>query len=187
MNTARSFIEFYEASFRNDYNPEKAKILMDKFFSDFIHFTPMKIELLGSYLAEGKITLFYRSLIELKFLIEYTDNLNRYWHMLRGYSEALAKLKENQTVKNSKRLNYLYFEKYGDRRTIRNEHWFEKRRWEFLDELNLVYTEIELQIFIWKYLKVLEENFEIYKSYMLLFVDDMHKIQSVTKKQEVET
>lgn len=187
MNTARFFIEFYEASFRNESDPQNAKKLTDEFFLDFIYFTPIKLELLGSYLSSGQINLFYKSLIDLKYLIEFSDNINRYWHVLRGYSETLSKLNEDLSVKNSKRLYCSYFEKYGDRRAIRNEHWFEKKRWEFLDELNTIFTEIELQKFNQKYLRVLEENFEIYRSFMMVFIHELQKLQSVSINQKIES
>jgi hypothetical protein len=187
MNTARFFIEFYEASFKDGSDSIDAMKRSDEFFLDFIYFTPIKLELLGSYLTAGQITLFYKSLIDLKYLIEFSDNINRYWHVLRGYSETLSKLTEAPTVKNSKRLYYFYFEKYGDRRVIRNEHWFEKKRWEFLDELNIIFTEIELQKFIWKYRQALEENFEIYKSFMMIFIDELQRLQSVSSNQKIES
>jgi hypothetical protein len=187
MNTARYFIEFYEASFRKESDPENAKKLMEEFLVDFIYFTPIKLELLGSYISAGQITLFYKSLLDLKYLIEFSDNINRYWHALRGYSETLAKLKEDPSVKNSKRLYCCYFDKYGDRRAIRNEHWFEKKRWEFLDELNTIFSEIELQKFIMKYLQVLEGNFEIYKSFMMVFINELQKLQSVSSNQKIES
>jgi hypothetical protein len=187
MNTARFFLEYYESSFKNEFNQKNGNKCSNEFISDFIYFTPIKIELLGSYISAGQITLFYKSLIDLKYLIEFSDNFNRYWHVLRGYSETLSKLKEDPSVKNSKRLYCSYFEKYGDRRTIRNEHWFEKKRWEFLDEMNCIYTDEELQKFIQKYLQVLSENFKIYLSFLKIFINDLQKLQSVSKNQKVES
>jgi hypothetical protein len=180
MNTAKWFIEFFEASFMKKSDQQNAKKLADDFFADFIFFTPIKLELLQSYLRIGQVNLFYKSLIDLKYLIEFSDNLNRYWHVLRGYSEALSKLKADSSVKSTKRLCSDYFNKYGDRRTIRNEHWFEKKRWEFLDELQSIYTEDELQSFIQKYQLVLEENFKIYVSFMMVFLNELQKLQEVS-------
>jgi hypothetical protein len=187
MNTAKWFIEFFEASFKKESDEQNAKKLADEFFADFIYFTPIKLELLQSYLRIGQINLFYKSLIDLKYLIEFSDNLSRYWHALRGYSEALSKLKSDQTVKNTKRLYSDYFNKYGDRRAIRNEHWFEKKRWEFLDELHCVYTEDELQKFIQKYQVVLEENFQIYVSFMMAFLNELQKLQEVSVNQRINS
>ncbi len=179
MNTAKWFIESFEASFSKESGQQNEKRLAHEFFSDFIYFTPIKLELLESYLTIGKIELFYKSLIDLKYLIEFSDNLNRYWHLLRGYSEALSKLKAEQTVKSSKKLYSNYFDLYGDRRAIRNEHWFEIKRWEFLDELHSIYTEDELSAFIYKYQQILTENLEIYVSFMMVFIHELQRQQAV--------
>jgi len=187
MNTAKWFIEFFEASFKMKTDQQNAKQLADDFFADFTYFTPIKLELLESYLNIGQINLFYQSLIDLKYLIEFSDNLNRYWHVLRGYSEALSKLKADQTVKNSKRLYSDYFDRYGDRRAIRNEHWFEKKRWEFLDELQKIYTEDELNEFINKYHRILAENLEIYVSFMMVFINELQKRKSDSSVHKINS
>jgi hypothetical protein len=187
MNTAKWFIEFFEASFQKKSDQQNGKKLADEFFADFIYFTPIKLELLESYLNIGQINLFYKSLIDLKYLIEFSDNLSRYWHVVRGYSEALSKLKADQSVKSSKRLYGEYFDRYGDRRLIRNEHWFEKKRWEFLDELHCIFTEDELQNFIQKYELVLEENFRIYVSFMMAFMNELQKLKEVSVSQSIES
>lgn len=177
MNSAKPFKEFFDASFKNEDDQLGALKLSQEFISDFIHYTPIKLELFESYLSGGHIDLFYKSLSDLKYLVEFSDNLNRYWYLLRGYSGALAKLKEDQTVKGSKRLYSYYFEKYGDRRILRNEHWFEKKRWEFLDELQGIYTEEELGNFILKYQQILAENLKNYMSFLMLFIKDLKDIQ----------
>jgi hypothetical protein len=178
MNTAKSFIEFFEASFKDDSDQQRAKKLSREFFVDFIHYTPIKLEMLESYLEEGHIDLFYKSLIDLKYLIEFSDNLNRYWHLIRGYAEALYKLMTDQSVKGSKKLYSEYFERYGDRRTLRNEHWLEKRRWEFLDELQLIYAENELNLFMLKYQHILKDNYQIYVSFMMVFINEVQRLQA---------
>ncbi len=180
MNTAKWFIEFFEASFQKKSDQQQGKKLADEFFANFIYFTPIKLELLESYLNIGQINLFYKSLIDLKYLIEFSDNLNRYWHLIRGYSEALSKLKADQSVKSSKKLYSNYFDKYGDRRSIRNEHWFEKKRWDFLDELHSIYTEDELSAFIYKYQQILNDNLEIYISFMMVFINELQRQKSVS-------
>ena len=97
--------------------------------------------------------------------------------MLRAYSGALAKLKSEHSVKSSKKLYSYYFSKYGDRRLLRNEHWFEKKRWEFLDELQCVYTEVELENFIIKYHQILTESMKIYVSFLMAFIKDLKNLQ----------
>ncbi len=187
MNTAKWFIEFFEASFKNDSDLEGAQRLSQEFLVDFIHYTPIKLEMLESYLHNGQIDLFYKSLIDLKYLIEFSDNLSRYWHLLRGYSEALYKLKADQSVKGSKKLYSYYFEMYGDRRSIREEHWFEKKRWEFLDELQSIFSEDALYNFIHKYQMVLTENMKIYNSFMMVFISDLQRIQSVSTGHKIKS
>lgn len=177
MNTADSFKEYFEASFRDEGDPVGAQKLSQEFIEDFIQYTPIELELLESYLTAGHIDLFYKSLTDLKYLIEFSDNLSRYWYLLRAYSGALARLKNDLSVKNSKKTYYYYFSKYGDRRILRNEHWFEKKRWEFLDELQSIYTEEELADFFRKYQKVLAKNLELYVSFMTVFISDLKSIQ----------
>lgn len=178
MNSARPFKEFFDASFRNEDDQLGALKLSQEFIADFIHYTPIKLELFESYLSGGHIDLFYKSLSDLKYLVEFSDNLNRYWFLLRGYSGALAKLKDDQSVKGSKKLYSYYFDKYGDRRILRNEHWFEKKRWEFLDELQCIYTEEELGNFILKYQQILAENLKNYMAFLMMFIKDLKELQT---------
>lgn len=173
MNSAQLFKEFYESSFSLGENQSQAQKLADEFVSDFIHYTPLKLEMLESYLSGGHIDLFYKSLTDLKYLIEFSDDLSRYWHFLRGYSGALAKLKEDLSVKGAKNLYAYYFNKYGERRDLRNEHWFEMKRWEFLDEIQNIYSNAELKTFFIKYQHVLAENLKIYSSFLILFIKDV--------------
>jgi len=175
--SAISFKEFYEASFNKEADRSMSQKNVDEFVADFIHYTPIKLELLESYLNAGKIDFFYNSLSDLKYVVEFSDNLNRYWYLMRAYSGALSKLKANQSAKGAKRLYSYYFEKYGDRRTIRNEHWFEKKRWEFLDELHAIYSEDELEVFILKYQRILADSLEIYVSFLMAFINDLKKLQ----------
>lgn len=173
MNSAKSFKEYYETSFFDGRDKQQARKLADEFFINFIHDTTLKVELLESYLSKGDIDLFYNSLTELKYLIEFSDNLSRYWHLIRGYSGALSKLKAEMTVKGAKNLHAYYFSKYGDRRFLRDEHWFEKKRWEFLDEMQNIYFEDDLRTFFQKYEHVLAENMKIYTSFIMMFIIDL--------------
>lgn len=176
--SALSFKSYYENSFGKEDQSVSQK-LAGEFFADFIHYTPIKLELLDSYVNTGRIDYFYQSLSDLKYLVEFSDNINRYWYILRAYSGALSKLKANQTVKGSKELYSYYFGKYGDRRMLRNEHWFEKKRWEFLDELQLIYRDDELSNFIYKYEQELSENLNIYASFILALIADLKKLLSL--------
>ena len=173
MISSNSFKEFYEASFLNGDNQIKAKKLANDFFIDFINYTPEQLKILDNYISNGQIDLFYMSLANFKYLIEFSDDLSRYWHVLRGYSSALSKLKTDFSVKGSKKLSTYYFSKYGDRRFLRNEHWFEKKRWEFLDELQNIYSDEELESFYQKYKQELAENLKIYTSFIMLFIKNI--------------
>ena len=173
MNSASSFKQFYESNFSKGENPDQAKKLAVEFFDDFVRYIPLKLEKLESYLSAGKIEQFYLSLSDLKYLIEFSDDLNRYWHLLRAYSGALSKLQNDLTVKGAKNLYAYYFGKYGDRRFLRTEHWFEKKRWEFLDEIQNIYSEADMKEFFLHYQHILNENMKIYTSFLLLFVKDI--------------
>jgi hypothetical protein len=64
---------------------------------------------------------------------------------------------------------------------LRTEHWFEKNRWEFLDELQMIYNDNELSYFIRKYEKVLNENFKIYESFILAFIVDIKSLRPIAE------
>ena len=175
-----SFKNYFEEAF-SKIDQSVSEKLADEFFTDVIFYTPIKLELLDSYLKAGHVNYFYQTLSDLKYLVEFSDSLNRYWYLLRAYSTALSKLNADHSVKSAKKLYSHYFEIYGDRRMLRNEHWFEKKRWEFLDELQLINREDELDGFISKYLQVLSGNLKIYASFIMAFIDDLKKLK-VTRK-----
>lgn len=178
--SALSFKSYYEVYHSNEKS-DGSQNSVDEFFADFIQYTPFKLELLASYLNTGHIDYFYQTLPDLKYLVEFSDDINRYWYLLRAYSGALSKLKTYQTVKDSKKLHSYYFDKYGDRRILRNEHWFEKKRWEFLDELQLIYREDELSNFIHKYEKVLSEDLYTYTTFIRSLINNLQKLISAQK------
>jgi hypothetical protein len=178
MNSAQSFKEFYDASFLQGENQPHGQKLAEQFFDDFVRFTPLKLEMLESCLSGGHINLFYKSLTDLKYLIEFSDNLNRYWHIMRAYSGALSKLKDDLSVKGAKNMYAYYFSKYGERRILCNEHWFEKMRWEFLDEIQNIYSEEELRMFFLKYQHVLAKNLKMYTATLMLFIKDIEVLNA---------
>ncbi len=182
MKSALSFKQHYEDFFSKSEEPSNSQKLTEEFFADFVHYTPLKLELLESYIKSGQIDLFYQSLVDLKYLVEFSDNFNRYWYMLRAYSGALSKLKIDPTAKASKSLYSYYFGKYGDRRMLRTEHWFEKNRWKFLDELQPIYNDSELLYFIHKYEKILLEHFKIYESFILAFIVDLKSLRPIVEE-----
>lgn len=184
-NSAKSFMQFYEASVAGEKDTAQAKKLLSEVIADFIHYTPAKLDLLESYLEAGQFDLLYQSVTDLKYLIEFSDEVSRYWYVVRGYSGALAKLKADLTVKGSKKIYSDYYNRYGDRRILRNEHWFEKKRWEFLDELNGVFSENELDHFMMKYNRILAEDLKVYISFVMLFIHDVKEIVEESELPEV--
>lgn len=170
MKSVALFRAFHKANFLTENNLANADYLANEYVDDFIEFMPLKIKILNSYIEEGKIDYFYNSLADLKYLIEFSEDFNKYWFILRAYSSTIAKLMKNQSLKNSKKLYYHYYSVYGDRRGLRDVNSFEFKRWEFLDELNIINTEQELQTFISKYILVLNENWKIYSSFINLFI-----------------
>ncbi|MDO9613308.1 MAG: hypothetical protein Q7J86_02130, partial [Bacteroidota bacterium] len=86
------------------------------------------------------------------------------------------KLKNDLSVKGAKNLYAYYFSKYGDRRFLRNEHWFEKKRWEFLDEIQNIYSEDQLRQFVIHYKRITMENMTIYTSFLMLFIKDLENL-----------
>lgn len=179
--TAKAFTTFFYDSFHDGLDDLGAQKLAEGFIQDFIQLTPVKLELIKSYLEACQFDLFFQSLNDLKFLNEFSDNFNRYWCVIRGYSGALAKMKRNDSIKGSKKIYNYYFQRYGDRRPLRNEHWFEKKRWEFLDELQLIYSENELDKFIIKYHQKLNENLKLYVLYVLRFVTELNRVIKYSK------
>ena len=121
-NSVQLFKEFYEISFLKK-NPENAQQLASEFFREFILSVPRKIDLLESYLKSGLITEFYEQINDFKYLIEYSDDLCRYWYFMRGYSGALAKLNADKTVKGAKKLYAYYFD-----RIKKNEYKYGKTK-----------------------------------------------------------
>jgi hypothetical protein len=146
--------------------------------ADFIAVTNGRLESLKNLLEERKLNEFYFALPEFRYLAEYSNDLSRYWYLMRGYSGALSKLAYDKNVKGAKKLYTYYFEKYGDRRIIRKEHWFEKKRWEFLDDMQDVFNEYELEIFFRKYTMALDETFKTYSSFLKRFINDLRRLEN---------
>ena len=92
-----SFKNYFEESFSKKDQSVSEK-LAKEFFADVIHHTPIKLELLDSHLKAGRIDYFYQLLSDFKYLVEFSDSLNRYWYLLRAYSTALSKLIADHSV-----------------------------------------------------------------------------------------
>lgn len=119
------------------------------------------------------ISAFYESLSELKFFIEYADELNKNWYILRACAGALTRLNNSLTIENASSVLQYYELKYGGRRILRNENWFEQQRWDFLDDLKMVNSEEALLRFFEKRTKKLNESFQVFKSELLIFLQSI--------------
>lgn len=123
-----------------------------------------------------EIEAFYKKIEPLKYLIEYSDELNKNWYLIRAYSGAISRLLISETLENAVAV-YLYYENtYGGRRILRDENWFEQNRWDFLDELKAADSEEKLHKFIQKRTKKLNQYFQVYKSELLLFTEELIKL-----------
>lgn len=173
MKSVTLFKEFHKANFTSENSTTNSDSFFHEYIADFVEYIPLKMSILNSYIEERKIDYFYNSIADLKYLIEFSEDFNKYWYILRAYSSTISKLMVNPNIKNSKKIYNHYFSKYGDRRALREENAFEKKRWEFLDELNTINTEQELQVFINKYNKVLAENWITYSSFIYHFIHEL--------------
>lgn len=124
-------------------------------------------------LEKKNILAFYESLSELKFFIEYSDELNKNWYIIRAYSGALSRLNNGLSLENVSATAQYYEAKYGGRRVLRNESWFEQQRWDFLDELQTVDSVAALQKFLDKRTRKLIESFHVFKSELLIFLQSI--------------
>jgi len=127
---------------------------------------------LQRYIECMDLQSFYQQIEELKYLIEYSDELNKNWYMIRAYSGALARLLEKKTPEHAIEVYTYYEQTYGGRRILRDENWFEQNRWEFLDELKSVSSLEKLDSFVEKRTKKLNGFFQAYKSELLIFIQD---------------
>ncbi|PTN02417.1 hypothetical protein [Mangrovibacterium marinum] len=127
-------------------------------------------------LDSGAIQAFYEQIESLKYLIEYSDELNKNWYLIRAYSGALKRLMQEKTVEHAAKVYAYYEQTYGGRRVLRSENWFEQQRWEFIDELKTIGSQEALNKFLEKRTKKLNGYFQGYKSELLLFIQDLQKL-----------
>ena len=119
---------------------------------------------------------FYEGINQLKYLIEYSDGLNKNWYLIRACSGALRRLLRDTSIQNTTNVYSYYETKYGRRRILRHENWFEQQRWEFLDDLKTIDQEEKLNRFLDKSMKQLNEYFQTYKNELLLFIEEVKTI-----------
>ena len=178
MAAAESFVRHYNKSLFKAVNKKGETPLRGKniFINEFLIYVPEIMDELQQYIDSSQFHNFYIKLNNLKFLVEYADNLNRYWFVLRAYSGGLKKLMEEKTVRHALDVYLYYYLKYGKRRILKDENWFEHKRWEFLDQLTQVDDENELSSFINRMIDLLDQYFQVYKNELLRFHADVKKI-----------
>ena len=149
MEEAVSFINYFRSSLDKEIQePGFGENISKDFFCDFIQFTPSILRELSIYIDDKRIGLFYNRLNDLKYLCVFNENLNLFWFSMRALSGTLFRLNSPGGLENAKKLHCYYLEKYGDRKVLRDENWFENRRWIFIDSLEKVTTEEELSTLI---------------------------------------
>ncbi|MCW0483564.1 hypothetical protein [Gaoshiqia sediminis] len=174
MTSAESFFRHYSLSNKARFSEESCSD--NEFLSDFLVFVPEVLADLQDNIDHRQIAEFYKNLIHLKFMVEYADDLNRYWYLLRAYSGGLKRLMDKQTVQHAMEVYLYYHHRYGARRIFKQENWFENKRWQFLDRLIDVEDSKGLAIFFEQVTDELSENFQIYKNSLLRFHREVKKI-----------
>ncbi|RKD90573.1 hypothetical protein [Mangrovibacterium diazotrophicum] len=141
----------------------------------FIASTKNSLDNLQSYLDNKQVAQFYQEIGELKFMIEYSDEVHKNWLLIRAYSGALARLSLEVSMKHASDVSSYYEIQYGRRRILKEESWFEQLRWEFLDELKTLDDDAKLTRFLNKQHKKLNSCFQVYKSELMLFLESLNK------------
>lgn len=174
MTSAESFIRYYSLSNKAKFSGQTCSD--NEFLSDFLVFVPKILADLQYHIDHRQLDEFYESLPQLKFLVEYSDDLNRYWFLLRAYSGGLKRLLEKETVQHAMEVYLYYHQRYGARRIFKQDNWFEKKRWQFLDRLIDVEDAKDLAIFMEQVMEELIENFQYYKNSLLRFHREVKEI-----------
>jgi len=177
-------ISLFISDFKHSLDPVKPESSEENkcsiaFFNDFIEYTPKILSDLNNNIQKEKIDVFYLRLNDLKYLCVYNEYLNEYWFAMRGLSGALARLLADCTVGNAGKVQQYYTRKYDRRVLLRDENWFESRRWHFLDLLGAVNSEEELKNFIARYLSILNHYLDNYQFHLNCFIQDIKKSLSL--------
>jgi len=180
MEEAVSFINYFRSSLdKKVEEPGFGENISKDFFCDFIQFTPTILYELDKYLEDKRIELFYNRLNDLKYLCVFNENLNLFWFSMRALSGTLFRLNSPGGLNNAKKLHSYYLEKYGDRKVLSNENWFENKRWIFLDSLEKITSEAELITLIENNCIVLKNFFDDYKFHLGRFIEEIRTTLSI--------
>ncbi len=177
MESAENFVRYFNKSFIRILNEKRSPEKRNNYFlSEFVELIPKITQEMQMHLDQRQLSSFYLKLNSLKYLIEYSDDLNKYWFLLRAYSGGLKRLTDVQTLENAQNVYLYYRQRYGDRRILKDENWFEEKRWHFLDQLIRVENDDSLRLFIDSSIRTLNEYFFIYKTELLNFRNDVDKL-----------
>ncbi len=178
MTSAESFVKYFNKTYikipANKLKPPEKN--ENEFLNEFVAYIPEIVYELEDHIKNREINRFYIKLKNIKFLVEYSDELNKNWYLIRAYSGGLKRLMEKPDTHHAMQVYLYYFQKYGDRRLLKDENWFEEKRWQFLDELLDVENDKMLRTFIKAKTHLLNEYFQIYKTELLKFRSEVMKL-----------
>jgi hypothetical protein len=177
MTPAERFYKYFnrEYGYPKDSTGREFK---NEFVEEFIKQIPDVIDELETNLIKHEIHEFYIKIKNLKYLCEFSEEFNRYWLLLRSVSGGLNRLLEDPTVDHVSDVYIYYFSRYGGRRKLRDENWFESHRWGFLDKLAHISNDDELNDFILEKIDDLTNYFEFYRKELQSFIFELKKLGS---------
>ncbi len=174
MGSVDTFIKYFKESLSCSTCQESGiNALSNAFFRDFVEFTPLVIQELQTYATPGMFSRFYTRLADLKYLIVFDEDINKYWFAMRAYSGALSKLENVENIHEIKSVFNYYIEKYGERRVLASEHWFEHKRWLFLDSLKTVDSLESLREFTERQRMELQDQLNHFEAALILFIQHL--------------
>lgn len=177
MTPAERFFKYFNNAYRHEGSVKSSKF-SNEFVDDFITYIPEAIDELETNLLKHEISDFYIKIKNLKYLCEYSEEFNRCWLLLRATSGGLKRLLEEPTINHATEVYIYYYSKYGGRRKLKHENWFEHHRWDFLDKLSELKSDDELNEFILERIEVLSSYFFIYKKELESFINDLKRLAS---------
>ncbi|HKJ43267.1 MAG TPA: hypothetical protein VKA27_14315 [Sunxiuqinia sp.] len=177
MTPAERFFKYFNAAYRPEESVESST-LSNEFVEEFIAYIPDFIDELETNLLKHEIGDFYVKIKNLKYLCEYSEEFNRCWLLLRAISGGLKRLLDEPTLNHATEVYVYYYSKYGGRRRLRDENWFEHHRWDFLDKLAVLKSDDELNEFILERIEGLSSYFYLYRKELESFINDLKRLAS---------
>ena len=175
MTPAERFFKYFNNAYRYEESNKSSKF-NNEFVEEFITYIPDVIDELDTNLIKHEISDFYIKIKNLKYLCEYSEEFNRCWLLLRAMSGGLKRLLDDPTIDHATEVYIYYYSKYGGRRKLKDENWFEHHRWEFLDKLAELSTDEELNGFILEKIDSLSSYFFLYKKELEFFITDLKRL-----------